>query len=288
EMHQAFNFAFLVTDWEAGELRAQIAATLELGGWPTWVLSNHDVIRHASRLGYPVGTRLPYGLGAQDAQPDRELGLRRARAATLLMLALPGSAYLYQGEELGLPEVCDLPDEARQDYVWLSSGGRERGRDGARVPLPWDNELPAFGFSPTGRSWLPQPAYYGPLSVKQQAAAGSTLGLYREALRLRGKLRLGRRELSWVDSAPGVLAILREDVLVLANTSPSAVCVDLPAPARVLISSSPEPFNSQTLVTAAVPADTTWWLRLSATDSAIAQEAKSRGSGSNDICGSKG
>ncbi|NEA01514.1 glycoside hydrolase family 13 protein, partial [Streptomyces sp. SID10116] len=118
EMHQAFNFQYLGTSWDAAELRevidVSLAAMGPVGAPATWVLSNHDVTRHATRLANPPG------LGTQLRTPgDRELGLRRARAATLLMLALPGSAYLYQGEELGLPDVTDLPDEVRQDPSFL-------------------------------------------------------------------------------------------------------------------------------------------------------------------------
>src|SRR5699024_2331578 len=113
-----------------------------------------------------------------------------ARAATLLMLALPGSAYLYQGEELGLPEVIEIPDRLREDPRHRNAG--VPGRDGCRVPMPWQKEAPGFGFSPTGAGWLPQPAEFGPLAVDQQRGVeGSTLELYRRALRLRRELRLG-------------------------------------------------------------------------------------------------
>ena len=131
EMHQAFNFEYLDASWTAADQRAVIArslaATAAVGAPTTWVLSNHDVVRHATRLGLPVGTPRPHGIGIGDPQPDAALGLRRARAATLLMLALPGSAYLYQGEELGLPEHTTLPDDVRQDPTWFRSGGTRAG-----------------------------------------------------------------------------------------------------------------------------------------------------------------
>ena len=134
ELHQSFNFPYLVTPWHAADLRAVITESLQatdaVGAPTTWVLSNHDLVRHATRFGYPAGTRLPNGVGADDPQPDAALGLRRARAATLVMLALPGSAYVYQGEELGLPEHTSMPDDARQDPTWLRS--QHRGRDGCR------------------------------------------------------------------------------------------------------------------------------------------------------------
>ena len=190
EMHQAFNFDFLQTQWRAGDLRKVIATSLAAGdsvGAPTtWVLSNHDVVRHASRLGLPVGTRRPNGIGVGDPQPDAALGLRRARAATALMLALPGSAYLYQGEELGLPDSTDLPDDVRQDPTWPRSGHADRGRDGCRVPMPWEGDQPSYGFGPSDKSWLPQPASYAALAVDRQVGVrGSTLELYRALLAAR-------------------------------------------------------------------------------------------------------
>ena len=139
EFHQAFNFDFLETQWRAGDLRAAVRRSLEandsVGAPSTWVLSNHDVLRHASRFGLPVGQPRPNGIGARDPQPDAEAGLQRARAATSLMLALPGGAYVYQGEELGLPEHTTLPDEVRQDPTYARTGGVELGRDGCRVPM---------------------------------------------------------------------------------------------------------------------------------------------------------
>ena len=148
------------------------------------MLSNHDVVRHASRLGFdPVpGLLRMEGIGADDPQPDAEVGLRRARAATTVMLALPGSAYLYQGEELGLPEATELPDDVREDPTWEKSGHTSRGRDGCRVPMPWEGDAPSFGFGPRDESWLPQPEVYGDLAVDRQTGVeGSTLELYRHA-----------------------------------------------------------------------------------------------------------
>ncbi|MEO8518585.1 MAG: glycoside hydrolase family 13 protein, partial [Dermatophilaceae bacterium] len=172
EMHQAFNFEFLKTQWRAGDLRDDITSSLtsadSVGAPTTWVLSNHDVVRHTSRLGLPVGTKRPNGIGIGDPQPDAVLGLRRARAATALMLALPGSAYVYQGEELGLPDSTDMPDDLRQDPTWPRSGHTERGRDGCRVPMPWEGDRPSYGFGPTGLTWLPQPASYAALAVDRQ------------------------------------------------------------------------------------------------------------------------
>lgn len=205
ELHTSFNFDYLNADWNMAKMRTSIDDTIAnhhaVGAPPTWVLSNHDVHRHASRLA-PV-----------DEAGDRDLvrGLRRARAMTLFTLSLPGSAYLYQGEELGLPEVYDLPDEARQDPLWFRSNHADPGRDGCRVPIPWSGTSPSYGFGPGTASWLPQPPVWAELSVEaEQGRAGSTLEFYREALRLRRELAcLGEGPLEWLDHLGDVLAIRR-------------------------------------------------------------------------------
>ena len=206
ELHQAFNFDFLRTPWSGpayrGVIDESLRAMASVGAPTTWVMSNHDVIRHASRLAAGAGGE-PGGIGLPDGatvRGDRAVGLRRARAATLLMLALPGSAYLYQGEELGLPEVVDLPAEARQDPIFERTGGTMLGRDGCRVPLPWSGGHAPYGFGPDGSTpWLPQPAEWASLSVEaQDGRPSSTLSLYRQALRLRRELdALGDGELRW-------------------------------------------------------------------------------------------
>ncbi len=269
EMHHGFGFSYLTTPWDATGLREVIerslAANAAAGGMTTWVLSNHDVIRHASRLGLAARERRPAGIGAGDPQPDAALGLARARAATTLMLGLPGAAYLYQGEELGLPEATLLPDEVRQDPAWFRSGGTDRGRDGCRVPMPWAADAPAFGFSPTGASWLPQPPEYGPLAVDQQAGRpGSTLELYRALLRLRRRLRLGEGELT-LSGTPGgadVVAFTSScpggEVLLVLNTGTGAV--RLPA-GEVLIASAP-------LAGGALPGNAAAWVLTRARDGA--------------------
>ena len=264
ELHQSFNFPFLVSPWIASELRQNITdslAAVEAYEAPqTWVLSNHDVVRHASRLGFdPVPGPLQMGgIGADDPQPDAEAGLRRARAATMLMLALPGSAYLYQGEELGLPEATALPDDVRQDPTWERSDHTERGRDGCRVPMPWEGDAPGFGFGPSDQAWLPQPAAYGELAVDRQVGVeGSTLELYRTLLRVRRELRLGRGELTWVDLGEDVVAfdVATPDhgsVRVVANVGGDPV--PLPSGAEVLAASAE-------LQADAVPTDGAVWLR---------------------------
>uniref|UniRef100_UPI0025F98E89 alpha-amylase family glycosyl hydrolase n=1 Tax=uncultured Aeromicrobium sp. TaxID=337820 RepID=UPI0025F98E89 len=223
----------------------------------TWVLSNHDVVRHATRLA--VSHRrasLIGGIGPDDPAPDTELGLRRARAATALMLALPGAAYLYQGEELGLPEATTLPADVRQDPTFRRSGGEDVGRDGCRVPMPWEADRPAFGFNATGTTWLPQPKTYGPLAVdRQRGVPDSTLELYRALLALRRDRGLGRGELRWLDGfGPDVVAfaVVSADraTTVLANFAESPLA--LPAGSRVLVTSGPSDRE--------LPADTAAWL----------------------------
>jgi alpha-glucosidase len=256
EMHQAFNFAYLETPWGAAPLRSVIRDSLaafgHVGAPSTWVLSNHDVVRHASRFGLAGTNPQGEGIGPKSPEkPNRVLGLRRARAATLLMLALPGSAYVYQGEELGLPEDVELPDSARQDPTWTRTNHERYGRDGCRVPIPWEAEAPAFGLNTTGESWLPQPAdWAGYARDAQEGEAGSSLELYRAALSLRVEHGLGLGGVEWLEGYPAdVVAFRNGDVTVVANTGSGIVA--LPEGA-VAISSEP--------VTSELPGDTTVWL----------------------------
>ncbi|WP_462418018.1 glycoside hydrolase family 13 protein [Kytococcus sp. Marseille-QA3725] len=248
EMHQAFNFDFLETPWRADELRACIQrsyATNDAVGAPTtWVLSNHDVIRHASRLALPVGQKRPNGIGAQDPQPDAQLGLRRARAATALMLALPGSSYLYYGEELGLPEHTTMDPAAREDPTWLRTRGTSEeqvGRDGCRVPMAWEGQEPACGFNHSGATWLPQPEVYRELAVDRQTGVeGSTLELYRTMLATRRTLDLGHGGVRLLEApADDVLALEvsaeQGTITVLTNTGDHAM--PLPSGCPVLLDS---------------------------------------------------
>ena len=244
-LHTAFNFDFLACAWDASELRGVIEATLSahdaVGAPATWVLSNHDVARHVTRYG-----RLRSGLdrdwtSADGAGVDLELGTRRARAAALLALALPGGAYVYQGEELGLWEVEDIPEPLLQDPGWARRPAD--GRDGCRVPLPWSNDAAAFGFSPAGATsppWLPQPAAWEGLAAEAQARdPRSMLSLYRAALRLRHTHpALGDGTLAWDDDAPpGTLGFAREPgFYCLINLSSEAVRV--PAHHAVLLASA--------------------------------------------------
>jgi alpha-glucosidase len=259
ELHSVFNFPYLCCPWDAGRLREVIDSTLAFhaaaGAPPTWVLSNHDVDRHVSRYGRADTS---FGLDRRNhSQPvDLELGTRRARVAALVTMALPGSVYLYQGEELGLWEVEDIPDERRQDPIWHRTGGADPGRDGCRVPLPWAGLEPPFGFSPPGAAqpWLPQPKEWRELTVELQAGdPDSMLELYRAALRLRrAEPALGDGLMRWLPSPDGVLAFGRGDLCCVANLSPATVA--LPTHTAVLLASGP--FDDGLL-----PSDTAVWLR---------------------------
>lgn len=263
ELHQAFNFQYLGTSWDAAELRAVIDLSLDsmrpVDAPTTWVLSNHDVTRHATRFANPPG------LGTQIRTPgDRELGLRRARAATLLMLALPGSAYIYQGEELGLPDVTDLPDEVRQDPSFFRKAGQDGYRDGCRVPIPWSGTEAPYGFGPTagGPSWLPQPAEWAGLSVEAQTGdPTSTLELYRSALAVRREQpALGAgTEVEWLDGPEGTLVFRSGSFVCTVNAT--AEPVRIAAPGRLLLSSADA--VTDTAVdggeTVLAPDSTDWW-----------------------------
>jgi alpha-glucosidase len=217
ELHAVFNFDLLAAAWDAGALRAAIelpmAANAVVGAPVTWVLGNHDTPRQVTRYGRASTAAPSREEQARTHAVDVALGTRRARAAALLLLALPGPAYLYAGEELGLPDVDDLPDGAIDDPVWRRSGFTIRGRDGCRVPLPWSGDEPPFGFSPPGtRTWLPQPASWSALTAAAQARDGSSvLALYRAALAIRRTHPgLAGERLAFVPAPRGVLAFERD------------------------------------------------------------------------------
>jgi alpha-glucosidase len=264
ELHQAFNFDFLLTPWRARPLRAQIddelAGSRAVGASPTWVVANHDATREATRYGR---VQPHERFGTLDAQrrvsaSDASLGRRRARAAALLLLGLPGSAYVYQGQELGLPEVLDLADEDRRDPVWYQTSGRDVGRDGCRIPLPWTASGPSYGFG-TGGAWLPQPAGWGTLSVESQRGdPDSTLELHRRAVRVRrDEAALRRGSFAWLASSEDVLLFARvqDGVTVTCAVNLGDSSFDLSGLGEVLVASVP--LDDPTVL----PADASVWCK---------------------------
>ena len=259
---QVFNFQLILPGFQTAGFRDAIDSALSLtsGSLAPWVIGNHDVPRPASRYrldeGYsPQTVARLISLGDRNA----EAGARRARAAALVLLALPGSAYIYQGEELGLPEVTGIPDGARQDPRFRRTAGQVPGRDGCRVPIPWTRAGKGFGFSRTDDGacpagpWLPQPPDWGRCSVESQLAEErSFLVLYRSALRLRrDHPALGRGTLRWLD-VEGLLCFAREPGFILAANL-GAARVPLPAHREILLASGPVTGGS-------LPPDTAAWL----------------------------
>ena len=258
---QAFNFDLLEANWNAGEFLRVVTDSLSdaqrQGSSSTWVLSNHDVVRHATRYGLPLEDRGHQAArawllnGGASPRLDRGLGLRRARAAILLMLALPGSAYLYQGEELGLHEVPDIPGDQVQDPVFSRSRGAEKGRDGCRVPLPWTAVGPSFGFG-AGAAHLPQPAWFGPLSVEaQERDPASTLWLYRNALHWRRRLQAAEN-MEWLPGTGGQVLHFARPGGWRCVTNFGRGAVPLPGGAVIL--------TSVPVAGPQLPADATAWL----------------------------
>ncbi|MEX5308288.1 glycoside hydrolase family 13 protein [Kocuria sp. CPCC 205297] len=268
EAQQAFNFDFLVAGWHRDRMRDTIEISLRanaaVGAPSTWVLSNHDTVRHASRYGLSSRTAYPNGIGAQDEQPHAGQGLRRARAAALVELSLPGSAYIYQGDELGLPEHTELPDAARQDPTFHRTAGSELGRDGARVPLPWAPVGDGLGFGPD--PWLPQPESFAGITVDHQLGdPQSTLNLYRRALELRHDLELGTAEFAWHPLSEGDQDVLAytmscgtgETMLVAANLGESEIGFDELSRGELLLAS-----GQNAVVNDRLSVDSAVWLRL--------------------------
>ncbi|MER5889120.1 glycoside hydrolase family 13 protein [Streptomyces sp. NPDC001941] len=252
ELHTAFNFSFLSCPWDAALLRASIDETLAehapVGAPATWVLCNHDVTRTVTRYGREE-TGFEFAAKVFGTPTDLALGTRRARAAALLSLALPGAVYVYQGEELGLPEV-EIPRDRIEDPMHFRSGGTDPGRDGCRVPLPWDPEPPA------AESWLPQPPDWPAYAASaQERDPGSMLSLYRAALRLRRtEPGFGDGEFGWLPSASEVLAFTRPGGLVcVVNLGREPV--ELPGHREVLLASGG-------LRDGLLPSDTGVWLRV--------------------------
>ncbi|AKE40582.1 glycosidase [Corynebacterium kutscheri] len=261
EMHQAFNFQFLTCPWQPADLRRVIAqsyADLDSVAAPvTWVLSNHDVVRASSRMGLSNVADRPNGIRASDPQPDYCLGQKRSLSAHALISALPGGTYIYQGEELGLPEHTTLDDELREDPTFIRSHGKIPGRDGCRIPLPWVAHAPGFGFSPQGDTWLPQPQDWAQLAVDtQKDDPKSTLNFFRTMLALRRSLRLGEGELLAAEGYPdNVLAYInrrngRAEILIITTFEQG---LPMPAGMHTVLATQP--------VTDTIPAHTTCWLQ---------------------------
>jgi alpha-glucosidase len=269
ELHTAFNFDFLACPWERDRLQESIDSALAshalVDAPATWVLSNHDVTRPVTRYGRD-DTSFSFEAKRAGTPTDLARGTRRARAAALVAMALPGSMYIYQGEELGLPEVEDIPPHMRRDPMHARSGGVDPGRDGCRVPLPWSGTVSPYGFSVDGVSgWLEQPAGWETLTVDAQLRdEASMLNLYRHGLAL-------RRNAPWDDDAPFAWLEASRDVLAFSR-GPRFVCLtnfgaeplSLPAGAVLLLASSE-------LEGGAVAADTTVWLRQAETPSSEGQ-----------------
>ena len=259
ELHTAFDFDFVRAAFDAAELRATATSSLaahdKVGAPVMWTLSNHDITRHVSRLGRPQADRAADPLHGFNGVTDVALGRLRARAILLLELALPGGVYLYQGEELGLEEVEDLPEELLQDPTWERSGHTERGRDGCRVPLPWSPDGPSLGFGDAS-PWLPQPPAWAALAASvQEGDPASMLSFYREALRLRRALpALGAgtaADVAWLGLGDDVVAFRREPGFLCAVN-----CGSTPAPlpvGSVLLASGPLDGDE-------LPPDTAVWL----------------------------
>ena len=264
EMHTAFNFDYLNCPWDAARFRTVIDETLEshrpAAAPATWVLSNHDVTRHITRYGRADSSK---GRNPQlhGAPTDVQRGTRRGRAALLLNLALPGSCYIYQGEELGLTEVSDLPDEARQDPYFFRSKGADIGRDGCRVPIPWEGQEPPFGFSPgdaQAAPWLPQPSEWRNHTAELLGRRpDSILSLYRDALRIRRSDPAFRTdEFEWVSEPESEVLEFARSTELRCLVNLSAEPVALPGNAELILSSIPlaDPHL--------LPEDTAAWLRL--------------------------
>lgn len=258
EYHQVFDFEFLESPWDASELRASIDHSLigsrSVGSIPTWVLQNHDVVRHTTRYGLPTDVvAKEWLLGGDRSLLDAEAGLRRARAGTLLALALPGSAFLYQGEELGLPEVHDLELDDLDDPVWVQSSNTEKGRDGCRVPIPWESDGPSAGFG-AAEPWLPQPEGWASYAASlQDGVEGSTLEVYRAALTLRKQVFAEDEDIEWLAMPDGVLGFRRgSGVCCIVNVSHEAMAMP---EGEILLASSPlDPGGP-------LPVDTAVWVR---------------------------
>ncbi len=267
ELANSFNFEMLTTLWEAKEIRKKISLSLEslaaVGAPASWVFNNHDVVRSVDRLDLGLTNHGDTTASRQGEESKFNLarGTLRARSAALMMLALPGGAYIYQGEELALPEVRDIPEDRLTDPRWKMSGFLDRGRDGCRVPLPWSSQAAgAFGFSNNEKlkpeqAWLPQSPWWGDFSVdSQDGKENSTLTMYRQALSIRkNEHGLGDGPMEFIEGGGDVLAFERSrDFACYINFGEA---IQLPSNSQILVSSGP-------VLKHTLPTDTAVWLRL--------------------------
>ena len=258
EYHQSFNFDFIGCPWDVDQMRSSVARALvdaaSVNSSATWVLSNHDVLRHPTRYGLPAGTDYQKWLMTGPTELcDQQLGTQRGLAVIMMLLALPGSTYIYQGEELGLHEVPDLPHEALDDPVWRRSENTRKGRDGCRVPIPWTRTGPSFGFGESA-PWLPQPTYFGDQSVEaQDGVDGSVLELYRSALTLRSAHWVECGDLTWLNLDSNAVAFERNGYASITNFGDSNIALP---PGEVMLTSIQTAYLDQ------LPPNATVWLRL--------------------------
>ncbi len=226
KLHMAYCFDLLGTDHSAPFLHSMLTRfeSISEGGWPCWALSNHDVVRLATRWGGP--------------QPDAAL----LRLAAAMQMSLRGSPCIYQGDELGLPEV-DIAFEDLQDPYGITMWPEFKGRDGCRTTMPWDSARADLGFSPKDQSaskpWLPVAETHRALAADRQDADGdSHLQFYRNLLHWRKtQPALVQGDVSLLPVNKHVLAYVRstaqQQVLCVFNFSDQAVVWPLPANYRV-------------------------------------------------------
>jgi len=261
--HQSFTFDLLLEPWSAEHMSRAIesnyAALHDAGVSFTWTMNNHDVQRVVTRFGRADAREFYTGnnLINSHAAVDLSLGTRRARAALMLMLALPGCTYLYMGEELGLPEVLDLPDTRREDPLFARTNGELIGRDGCRVPMPWTSSAAhSFGFSSReSSSWLPQPTDWGRYSVEaQENDPSSMLAFYCAALALRP---------TFVAQGDSITCRRDGDVLFVSRGSMTVAVNfgDRPAPLDAPLASSSVLLTSSEPVDGAIAGNSAVWLR---------------------------
>jgi alpha-glucosidase len=267
ELQNSFNFEMLTTLWKPDVIKKKIETSItalqEVGAPPSWVFNNHDVVRSIDRLDLGLTNHGDTTFSRQGDVTKLNIarGTLRALSATLMTLSLPGGTYLYQGEEIGLPEVRDIPEDRLTDPRWKMSEFKDRGRDGCRVPLPWKTDSAGgFGFSSNAamtceQLWLPQSSWMGKYSVQsQEGVEGSTLSIYQNALAIRKQEPgLGDGPMEWIEAGKDVVAYSRPGKFACYINFGSAI--EIPTGSKVLISSGPLQGNS-------IPTDTAVWLRL--------------------------